>query len=111
MGMPSLIDSKFLRHTKRSHDLSFVRFDDAGKERDRSRDGLLGKEAEDTKHGQSSIVDFCDKSSCLVFFRSVLGELEGVIQIEGDVVRNIVEGWKLSGFTPFCVVRSVSVVA
>ncbi len=105
------ISKKRLVDSKWSHDFSCVGLDNARKDRDRSRDGLLGEETKDSKHGQSSIVNFLDEPLGFVFFRSVLGELKGIVKVERDEVGNVVEGRVLTRLSSLGVVGSVSVVA
>ena len=69
-----------------SHDLTGVRLDNSTENWDRSRDGLLGEESKDSKHGQSSVVDFDLKSSGLSFLTLVLAQSERIVEVEWDRV-------------------------
>lgn len=104
-------DSKCLIYGKGRHDLSGVWLNNTGKDWDGSGYGLLREEAKDAKHGQSPVVDFLDESLGLVFLRSVLGDLEGIVQVERDIVRDVVKGRVLAGLSTLGVVGSVAIVA
>jgi hypothetical protein len=75
-----------------SHDFAGIWLDNASEKRDRSRDGLLAKEAKDTQLSQSSIVDFTLEASCLGFRRLILAQIKWIVQtLEGDGVGNILK--------------------
>ena len=77
-----LIEGEFLSGDQ----VSAVWLDDFTEQRDGSGDGLLQQKSENTKHGQSTVVDFLDESSGLVLLTSVLAEVEWIIKVEGDGV-------------------------
>ena len=100
-----------LLHGEGSHDLSSVGLDNARKNGNGSRDSLLGEETDNSKHGQSTVVDLLDESFGLVFLRSVLGKLERIEKVQRGGVRNVVKGWVLAWLSSLSVVGSVAVVA
>ena len=56
----------------------------------RSGDGLFGDEAEKTKHGETAVVDLSPEAACLLVLTHVLAELEGVVEVEGNRVRDAI---------------------
>jgi len=80
--------------------VTVVGLDDFSEQRDGSGDGLLQQESENTKHRQSTVVDFRDESSGLVLLTSVLAEVEGIVKLEGDGVGDCrSEFWEGTGFS------------
>lgn len=99
----------FLRHEREglqgSHDFAGVRFDDTAQHWDGPGNRLRGQETENTKHCQPPVVDFDDQPALLLFGGPFRGQLEGVVQIERDGVRdNAFEIWVLAWLSPLRVV-------
>ena len=63
-----------------------VWLDNTTEQRNGSGDGLLQQKSENTQHGQSSVVDFDDKSSGLGVLASVLAESERIVKVERNSV-------------------------
>jgi hypothetical protein len=94
-----------------SHGLTGVGSDKSLKKRNRSGNLLFGQETNDTHLSRSSVVELNNETSCLGLFTAVLGEAEGIEEVEGNgmgdrsrVVRELREG---SGLTATHVMSSV----
>lgn len=74
--------------SERSHDLSSIWLDDSAEDRDRSWDGLFAQESEDTKLGKTSVVDFGQKTLFFCLFAHILAELEWIVVVEWNRVRD-----------------------
>lgn len=85
---------------QRSHNLTRVSRNDAAQSGDTSRDGLCAQEAEDSKHGSTSVIDLLDESSSLFLFGVFLVETKGVVQVQGST-RDVlgIKCWELSYLT------------
>mmetsp|Transcript_2468 Transcript_2468/g.5536 ORF Transcript_2468/g.5536 Transcript_2468/m.5536 type:complete len:275 (-) Transcript_2468:531-1355(-) len=74
---------------ERCHDFSSVRLDDSRQTGDTSGKSGFNEEAENTKHGKTSVVDFDFQSTGLLLVAGTLAESEGVEQVEWDRVGKI----------------------
>merc|ERR1712216_417335 len=79
------------------HDVARVGLEAQGRQ---ARHGALqlrlGEEAEETDHGEAAVVDLGDEPLRLLLGGLVLGDLEGVVQVEWHWVRQLVEGGEVS---------------
>jgi len=73
---------------ERSHNLSIEGGDNSGKSGNRSGDGLCTKESENSELSQTSVVQFCAKTTLLGLLGHVLGELERIVEVERNRVGN-----------------------
>ena len=71
---------------ERGHWLSIVVGNNTGKKRNGSISALCRKESENSKHGSTAIVDFGTETRFLLVLAHVLGEAEGIVQVEWDRV-------------------------
>jgi len=80
--------------------ITIVWLDNFGEQRNRSGDGLCAQKSENTKHGQSSVVDFNDKTLGLISIASVLAPVQGIVKVQwnrvGDGGTELGEGTRLS---------------
>merc|ERR1719158_1641769 len=79
---------------ERRHDVSIVGNRDIVQRGDASRDRVGRQEPEDTKHGKPAIVDLHQEALVLLLLGHLLGEAEGVVQVQHpvDVVAEALEG-------------------
>merc|ERR1719282_1958577 len=75
------------------HDISVVGDRNIVQRGDASRDRVGRQEPEDTKHGKSAIVDLHQEALVLLLLGHLLGEAEGVVQVQDpvDVVAEVLE--------------------
>ena len=73
-----------------SHRLTIVGLNDTRKGGDGAGAYLLGEEAKDTNLSKTSVVDLSPKTGGLLLLGHVLRELEGVVKVEGDGVRDAI---------------------
>merc|ERR1719282_1790777 len=95
------------------HDISVVGNRDIVQRGDASRDRISRQEPEDTKHGKSAIVDLHQEALVLLLLGHLLGEAEGVVQVQHpvDVVAEVLEGRVVARTAPPHVVLPLRVAA
>lgn len=99
--LKSEVERNDVRYLPWDHRFSVVRLGNVSKERDGSRDLVSGQESEDTKHGQSSVVDLDSQSSLLGLIRHLLVESKRIVKVRDpvDFLAEVVKGRVLSGLT------------
>ena len=70
---------------ERNHGVTLVRDGDAAEGRDGSRDGVGAEEAEDSKHGKTSVVDFGDQPLLLGLLSHLGVEAKRIVEVEDEV--------------------------
>mmetsp|Transcript_18269 Transcript_18269/g.39257 ORF Transcript_18269/g.39257 Transcript_18269/m.39257 type:complete len:316 (-) Transcript_18269:9-956(-) len=78
--------------TPRGHGLSAVRCDEALERRHGAWHSRLGDEGHDTDLGEAAVVELDEEATLLLLRRLVLGEAEGVKEIEGRVANLLPDG-------------------
>ena len=81
---------------ERAHDLTIVRLDLAREGGDGARHLGLRDEREEAKHGKAAVVDLDVELARLLLVRQLLGEAEGVEEVERHRVRDLLEGGEVA---------------